>query len=223
MPAAVSENNGRITLGARCPGPPAPALSSRYIRCCRVRPPVSPGDPRHPDFPLFLARLGAATYEAARVAGICFDLARVFDCVPSEAMYDDPLGALQQRLLKLSRRAPELPGLVQFLDKLERARMTRNDLLHALPVRDGPHRRRRDDLHYVRNFLSLQVLELATADLRDAHHRRRGDSLPRRRRGCSPVERGCRRRLDVVRLSAMTRDAQSGAPRPDVTVRHRRR
>ena len=114
-------------------------------------------------------RLGAATYEAARVAGICFDLARVFGSVPSEAMYNDPLGTLQKRMVELARHAPELPGLSEFLAKLQKARVTRNDLLHALPVRDGLYRRRTDDPHYVRNFFSLVDLESATVELNEAH------------------------------------------------------
>lgn len=114
-------------------------------------------------------RLGAATYEAARVAGICFDLARVFGSVPSEAMYDDPLGELQRKMITLRGHAPQLPGLEDFLTKLQTARLTRNDLLHALPVQDGLHRRKGRDLHYVRNFFSLEDLDAATAELREAH------------------------------------------------------
>ncbi len=78
-------------------------------------------------------------------------------------------GALPKRIGELSLQAPELPGLSDFLAKLQKARLTRNDLLHALPVQDGLHRRRTDDLHYVRNFFSLDDLESATDELNEAH------------------------------------------------------
>ena len=118
----------RLVYGIPGPAPYRAGMSTE---------PVSPGDPRHSEFPEFLMRLGAATYEAARVAGICFDSAHVLGSAPSEAMYNDPLGTLKTRMVELARHAPELPGLSEFLDKLQKARVTRNDLLHALPVRDG--------------------------------------------------------------------------------------
>lgn len=67
---------------------------------------------------------------------------RVFDRVASAEMYDDPLGGLIKRLRGSLGRYHMPPGLSGFIDELEAACQTRNDLLHALPVKDGHHRRR---------------------------------------------------------------------------------
>jgi hypothetical protein len=127
-----------------------------------------PGDPRHPDHARFLAELGRAAYAAARVAGIAFDIVRVFDGSSSAEMYDDPLGRLVGRLAALKGRMPDLPGLTAFVATIRAALVTRNDLAHALPVKDGLHRRRTKDLHYVRNFFSVEDVAAATQELEHA-------------------------------------------------------
>lgn len=129
---------------------------------------VHEGDPRHPDHDSFLLELGRATYAADRLAGICFDILRVLKGVPSRDMYEVPLGTLQRRLDPLMRSSP-VPGLADFVDQLERARLARNDLLHALPVKDGLHRRKKDDPRYVRNFFTVADVQEVTAVLSAAH------------------------------------------------------
>lgn len=89
--------------------------------------PERAGDPRHPDHEEWLLEWGRATYAASRVAGICFDLARVFGNVDSAAMYSDPLGGLVNRLKPLGNKG-SVPGLAPFTGQLEAAREDRNDL-----------------------------------------------------------------------------------------------
>lgn len=105
----------------------------------------------------WLLELGRATYAAARVAGICFDLARILGEVESADMYSDPLGKLINRLRPLAGRG-SVPGLGDFLIQLDEARDDRNDLLHALPVAYGLHRRKTNALGYVRNFFDVEDL-----------------------------------------------------------------
>lgn len=126
--------------------------------------PQHAGDPRHPDHERWLLELGRATYAASAVAGICFDLARVLGNVESSAMYSDPLGTLISRLNPIARRE-EIPGLSEFIVKLDSAREDRNDLLHALPVLHGLHRRKRDNPGYVRNFYDIEDLLAVTTHL----------------------------------------------------------
>lgn len=132
------------------------------------------GDPRHPDHEAWLLELGRATYAAARVAGICFDLARVFGNVDSGDMYNDPLGTLINRLNPLEKKGA-VPGLGAFIVQLDSARADRNDLLHALPVAHGLHRRSSKDPSYVRNFFDMEELESVTRSLSEAA--RRGNEL----------------------------------------------
>lgn len=134
-----------------------------------------PGDPRHADHPKYLCELGRATYAAARLAGIAFDILRVFDQVASSAMYNDPLGGLLNRLNGFKRRQPSLPGLVGFIAQMDRARDTRNDLIHALPVKHGLHRRKSDDLGYVRNLFTVEDLRAVAEELEAVH--RAGSSV----------------------------------------------
>ena len=124
-----------------------------------------PGDPRHPQHPEFLAARGEATYAASRVAGICFDVLRVLASAKSQDMYNDPLGKLETRLRGLLNRDPSIPHLADFHSLLGPARDTRNDLLHALPVKDGLHRRKANDATQVRNFYTVEDLKAATAEL----------------------------------------------------------
>lgn len=128
---------------------------------------VFPGDTRHPQHEEYLRELGRATYWAARLAGIAFDLLRVFGRVRSAAMYDDPLGALEKKLQALRGQRKDLLGLDEFLNELKLARGARNDLIHALPVQHGLHRRRAKDLHYVRNFFTIEDLASVAKEFRD--------------------------------------------------------
>lgn len=136
--------------------------------------PEHAGDPRHPEHEEWLLELGRATYAASRVAGICFDLARVFGSVDSAAMYSDPLGVLINRLKPLGNKG-SVPGLAPFIGQLEAAREDRNDLLHALPVAHGLHRRKSKEPHYVRNFFDIEDLKRVTQSLSEAA--RRGNTL----------------------------------------------
>ena len=122
-----------------------------------------PGDPRHPDHERFLLELGRATYAATRLAGVAFDVLRILGGKTSAELYDDTLGALKNKLKDLDCSKPGLPGLSDFRVHLESALTTRNDLFHALPVKDGFHRRVSKDLYYIRNFYSMEDLSKALA------------------------------------------------------------
>ena len=122
------------------------------------------GNPRHPDHEAWLLELGRATYSASRVAGICFDLARILGGVESADMYSDPLGTLINRLQPIGRRG-DVDGLAEFIEQLGAAREDRNDLLHALPVADGLHRRKTSEPAYVRNFFDVEDLAAVISSL----------------------------------------------------------
>lgn len=70
-----------------------------------------PGDPRHPDHPEWLLELGRATYAAAGLSGIAFDLLRVHSGLESKDLYKDPLGRL---LEKLRKSPPAVDGDREF-------------------------------------------------------------------------------------------------------------
>lgn len=125
---------------------------------------LHPGDPRHPEHDAWLLELGRATYATARVAGICFDLARVVGGVDSTDMYSDPLGALIRRLRSIAG-LDSLAGLPEFVEQVDAAREDRNDLLHALPVQNGLHRRKTNEPGYVRNFYDVAELAAVTDSL----------------------------------------------------------
>jgi hypothetical protein len=130
-----------------------------------VRNDDQPGHEYHPDHDRYLHHLGIATWEAARLATYCVDILRVWHDVDSSAIYDDPLGTLETRLRGLLKAKPHLPRLAEFLDALGPARLTRNDLLHALAVHNGLHRRRTKDLQYVRNFYTPEDLDEAANEM----------------------------------------------------------
>ncbi len=130
------------------------------------------GDPGHPDHEAYLLELGRATYAAAGLAGIAFDVLRVHAGVDSAALYSDPLGTLENRL-RGSR--PALKGIDEFIDLLGDARIVRNDFIHALPVKHGLHRRMTKDLGYVRDFYSIESLREARELFERA--RRRGNEV----------------------------------------------
>lgn len=124
-----------------------------------------PGDPRHPDHTDWLLELGRATYAAAGLSGIAFDLLRVHSGFESKDLYKDPLGRL---LEKLRTSPPSVEGIEDFIVLSEEALVVRNDVLHALPVLHGLHRRRSDDLGYVRNYYALDSLREATQVMENA-------------------------------------------------------
>ena len=125
------------------------------------------GDPQDADHEAWLLELGRATYAAARLAGVCFDLARVLGGVESGDMYSDPLGTLINRLRPIGQHG-DVPGLADFLNQLSDARDDRNDLLHALPVAHGLHRRKTKNLGYVRNFYDVEALSAVASSLEAA-------------------------------------------------------
>lgn len=130
---------------------------------------TTPGDPADPRHPEWLTALGAATEAAAGLATICFDLARVLGGVSSSAMYRDPLGALEKRvaMVATSFGISPPPELAAFVSALPDARETRNDLLHALRVRDGLHRRV-DNPPRIRDFFTVESLEDALEEIQAA-------------------------------------------------------
>lgn len=130
------------------------------------------GDPGHSDHQTYLLELGRATYAAAGLAGIAFDVLRVHCEFDSVELYSDPLGTLERRL-RGSR--PDLEGIDDFLDLLGEARIARNDLIHALPVKHGLHRRVTRDLSYVKDFFSVESLSEARQLFERA--RRRGNEV----------------------------------------------
>jgi len=117
--------------------------------------PAYPGDPQHPRHEEYLLELGRATYVAASLAGIAFDILRVHDGIDSAVLYNDPLGRLKMRLEKA-----ELPlnGMEEFLELLEKSRVARNDLIHAMPVLHGLYRRNTSDPYYEQKFFSIESL-----------------------------------------------------------------
>ena len=135
--------------------------------------PLHAGDPRHPDHDAWLLELGRASYQAARVAGIAFDLLRIFGDHESSDLYSDVLG----RLIAKLRAVPvdRVPGIDELIDQMDQARIDRNDLIHALPVAHGLHRRKSDDPGYVRNFYDVADLEAVTAVLKATS--RQGNAL----------------------------------------------
>lgn len=131
-----------------------------------------PGDPRHPDHREWLLELGKGTYAAAGLSGIAFDVLRVHSGFESKDLYKDPLGRL---LEKLCKSPPAVDGIEDFIALAEEALVVRNDVLHALPVLHGLHRRRSDDLGYVRNYYDLDSLRKATQVMENA--RRKGNEV----------------------------------------------
>lgn len=90
----------------------------------------------------------------------------------AEDLYKDPFGRL---LEKLRQSPPAVDGIEDFIALAEEALVVRNDVLHALPVLHGLHRRRSDDLGYVRNYFDLTSLREATQVMENA--RRKGNEV----------------------------------------------
>ncbi len=119
------------------------------------------GDPRHADHERWLAALGRDTYASQRLAGIAVDVLRVHCGVDFWALLPKTLGKLIGRL----RDEQQLPGLAYWLLELDEALVLRNDLMHALPVRDGLDRRVASDPSRIVNFFDVEDLDAAQATL----------------------------------------------------------
>lgn len=126
------------------------------------------GDPKHPDHEAYLVELGRATYAAAGLSKIAFDVLRIHSGIVSKELYDDPLGRLERRL---KNNPPPLSGLEDFLSLLGLARLMRNDLIHALPVKHGLYRRTTKDTRHVREFYSVESLREARSLFERARHK----------------------------------------------------
>jgi hypothetical protein len=121
--------------------------------------PIHAGDPQHPDHAAWLCALGAATYEATRLSGIAIDLLRIHYGASFFDLVDLTLGQLIERLDAEAKGSRPIPGLAAFVAELRAARTERNDLMHALPVLHGLHRRTKADLARVVNFYSIDDLK----------------------------------------------------------------
>jgi len=73
-------------------------------------------------------------------------------------LVDLSLGQLIGRLDAEAKGRRPIPGLAAFVAELAAARTERNDLMHALPVLHGLHRRTKADLERVVNFYSIDDL-----------------------------------------------------------------
>lgn len=121
------------------------------------------GNQDSPNHDAWLAALGRATYACSCLAGIAFDLLRVLGSHDSASLYNDPLGRLESKLQGFHKHT-RFPEMDIFMTLLGPAIVTRNDLLHALPVRDGLHRRSTRDPYYVRDFFTVESLDAVTAE-----------------------------------------------------------
>jgi hypothetical protein len=121
------------------------------------------GDPQHPDHTIYLTELGAAVYAAAGVAGIASDILRVHLGEDTMDLVDDPLGVLIKKLEQHDKSGTTIPGLTDFIVQLNAILPMRNDVIHALPVAYGLHRRTKKDTARVVNFYSIADLEAARA------------------------------------------------------------
>lgn len=131
--------------------------------------PTHPGDPRHPDHDQWLFALGRATYASQRLAGIAVDVLRVHCNVDFWDLVPDTLGKLIKRLDRHAQSGATIPGLVAWLSELADALEVRNDLMHALPVANGLHRRVAGNRGRVVNYFDMKDLDNAAAVLIAAH------------------------------------------------------
>ncbi len=123
------------------------------------------GDPSSPEHEAWLLELGRATYAASRLAGVTVDILRVHGGDDAKDLYDLTHGRL---LGRLEAKNLSLPGIMAFLDHAKAAVAARNDLLHALPVAYGLHRRRASDLSYVADFYDVESVRRITERLLQA-------------------------------------------------------
>jgi hypothetical protein len=76
-------------------------------------------------------------------------------------LVDDPLGGLITKLENHDKSGTTIPGLTDFIAQLRGMLPMRNDVIHALPVLHGLHRRTKKDAYRVVNFFSIADLEHA--------------------------------------------------------------
>jgi len=133
------------------------------------------GDPRHPKHGDFLRELGTAVYAAAGVAGIVIDILRVHHSIDFFKLVDKDLGGLVSTLKLHAETGSPVPELLGYVDDVDRVRAKRNDLIHALPVLHGLHRRTGKDAGRVVNFYSVEDLQAVTAEFNAV--RARGNQL----------------------------------------------
>ena len=131
-----------------------------------------PGDPRHPEHTEWLLELGRATYAAA---GCPASPSISCACIPVSRLRTSTRTLSGRLLEKLRQSPPAVDGIEDFIALAEEALVVRNDVLHALPVLHGLHRRRSDDLGYVRNYFDLTSLREATQVMENA--RRKGNEV----------------------------------------------
>jgi hypothetical protein len=107
--------------------------------------PQHEGDPDHPDHARYLCELGATVYAASTVAGIASDILRVHLGEDTMDLVDDPLGTLIGKLDQHDKSGSTIPGLSDFVAQLRIVLPMRNDVIHAVPVLHGLHRRTKKD------------------------------------------------------------------------------
>jgi hypothetical protein len=122
------------------------------------------GDPRHPQHSDYLRQLGVAVFAAAGVTGIVVDILRIHHNGSYFALVDQTLGSLVNILRQHANLGSPVPDLRGYAAEVDRVRVIRNDLIHALPVLHGLHRRTAKDLGRVVNFYSVAALQAITAD-----------------------------------------------------------
>ena len=126
------------------------------------------GDAAHPDHEQWLLALGRATYASQLLAGVALHVLRVHCAVDFWTLVPETLGRLVNRLKQADQRA-QVPGLAAWLTELEQALIVRNDLMHALPVKHGLHRRTAQDKGRIVDFFDIEDLDEATATLLATH------------------------------------------------------
>ena len=128
------------------------------------------GDPNHPQHERWLLELGRVTYASSQVATACFNLSRTHGEHTSLSLQQDTLGRAAGRLQDMVKERGSFQQLDDFVAELGPVVTLRNDVMHALTVRDGLHRRRADDPTYVRNYFEIADLRKVNAALVNAAH-----------------------------------------------------
>jgi hypothetical protein len=124
---------------------------------------LTTNNPKHGDF---LRELGAAVFAASGVAGIVIDILRIHHNVGFFELVDKDLGGLVNLLKQHAEKGSQVPHLLGYAEEVDRVRVRRNDLIHALPVLHGLHRRTGKDTARVVNFSSVEDLQAVTAELK---------------------------------------------------------
>lgn len=120
--------------------------------------PEWPGDPRHPEHDSWLRALGQVTYASARLTGGIINILRIHGGEDWLALNRPPLGPL---INQLKDAHLDLEGMDNLVQQAKAALRVRNDVMHALPVAHGLHRRKADDAYYVQEYYDVESLEAA--------------------------------------------------------------